>query len=135
MREELQVPVSRRTDATRYILGALLAVVALNAFGGGYYGLAGARGIPREWLDGSPFETYLIPSLFLCFVIGGGVLLASISVFAGAPAARTLSLLAGVLLLAWIAIQVATIGYVSWMQPATAVAGIAVLLLAARLRP
>ena len=35
--------------------GTLLDFGALNAFGGGYYGLAGAQGIPREWLRGSPF--------------------------------------------------------------------------------
>jgi hypothetical protein len=37
---------------------------------------------------------------------------------------------AGALVLAWIAVQVAIIGYVSWMQPATTVAGILVLALA-----
>jgi len=56
-------------------------------------------------------------------------------VFAGASLARTLAILAGILVLAWIAIQVAIIGYVSWMQPVTAIAGILVLVLAARLRP
>src|SRR5690242_15281521 len=46
----------------RYLLGALLAFGALNAFGGGYYGLSGADGIPTEWLQGSPFSDYLVPS-------------------------------------------------------------------------
>lgn len=39
--------------AIRYPLGGLLAFGALNAFGGGYYGLAGAPGVPTEWLEGS----------------------------------------------------------------------------------
>ena len=122
-----------RSNATRYLLGGVLALVAVNAFGGGAYGLAGAEGIPREWLAGSPFESYGIPSLFLFVVVGGGFLAASIAVFARARAARALAVLAGLLVLAWLAVQVAIIGYVSWMQPATAIAGIVVLVLSARL--
>ena len=37
----------------RTLLGALLAFGALNAFAGGYYGMSGAAGVPREWLAGS----------------------------------------------------------------------------------
>jgi hypothetical protein len=36
----------------RWILGLLLAFVALNAFAGGYYGMSGARNVPTEWLQG-----------------------------------------------------------------------------------
>ena len=116
--------------ALRYLLGALLAFIALNAFGGGLYGLAGAEGIPTEWLAGSPFTDYVIPSLFLLVLVGGTFLAAAVAVFARGRPARPLALAAGALVLAWIAVQVAIIGYVSWMQPATAVAGILVLALA-----
>ncbi len=50
---------------TRYVLGSLLAFVAANAVGGGFYGVSGAEGVPIEWLRGSPFTTYLVPSLIL----------------------------------------------------------------------
>ncbi len=40
----------------RYALGALLAFAALNAFGGGYYAMSGAKDVPIDWLKGSPFE-------------------------------------------------------------------------------
>jgi hypothetical protein len=49
--------------AIRYSLGSLLAFGALNAIGGGYYGLSGAAGVPKAWLEGSPFSDYFIPSL------------------------------------------------------------------------
>jgi hypothetical protein len=49
----------------RTLLGALLTVGALNAFAGGYYGLSGAEGVPREWLAGSPFRDYFVPSVIL----------------------------------------------------------------------
>jgi hypothetical protein len=117
----------------RHVLGVLLALLAINAIGGGFYGIGGAEHVPREWLAGSPFHSYFIPSVFLLVVIGGGFLVASIAVFARARSARMLSLLAGILVLAWLVVQVAIIGYVSWMQPVTAIAGIVVLALAARL--
>ena len=62
-------------------LGILLLVLALNALGGGYYGMAGAKDIPREWLKGSPFRDYFIPGLILLIFVGGSALVAAILVF------------------------------------------------------
>ena len=118
---------------TRYVLTGLLAFGAVNAFGGGYYGLSGAEGVPTEWLAGSPFEDYFVPSLFLFVVIGGWLLLATIAVAMSWGRARAIALAAGLLLLAWIAVQVAIIGYVSWMQPATVIGAVAVFSLAGRM--
>ena len=117
----------------RYFLGALLAFGALNAFAGGYYGLAGAEGVPLEWLEGSIFDDYFIPSLILFVVVGGVLLVAAITVFTGTRVAGVAARAAGYVVLFWICVQLAIIGYVSWMQPTTFVAGILVLLLAARL--
>ena len=114
----------------RASLGALLGLVALNAFAGGWYGLRGARGVPLEWLAGSPFHTYFVPSLLLVVVIGGAFAAASIAVFTAVRYARKLAFAAGLLVLAWLAAQVGIIGYVSWMQPTTAAAGLLVLALA-----
>jgi len=120
--------------AVRLALGALLAFGALNAFAGGYYGLSGARGIPTEWLEGSPFASYFVPSLVLFAVVGGSFLAAAIAVLARLRAARLLAFGAGAIVLGWIAVQLVIIGYVSWMQPTTGVAGLLVLALA-RLLP
>ena len=115
--------------AVRYSLAGLLAFGALNALGGGYYGLTGAVGVPTEWLEGSPFSDYFIPSLILLVVVGGSFVIAAIVVFAGLRIARVASLAAGLVVLGWLVAQVAIIGYVSWMQPTTAVAGVLVLVL------
>ena len=56
-------------NSVRYALGALLSLGALNAFGGGAFGLSGARGIPTEWLEGSPFADYVVPSLILVVAV------------------------------------------------------------------
>ena len=123
--------INNKTAKTlRYILGVLFAFATLNAFGGGYYGLAGAEGVPLEWLEGSPFDSYFIPSLFLMIVMGGSFLTASIANFAGWKRARFISMLTAVLAFVWIAVQVSIIGYISWMQPATVTFGLIVLAIA-----
>jgi hypothetical protein len=91
--------------------------MALNAFGGGFYGMAGAEKIPIEWLQGTPFHSYFIPGFFLFFVVGGTCLLGAVAAYTNSIHARMISLVCVGLLLSWITIQVAMIGYVSWMQP------------------
>jgi protein-S-isoprenylcysteine O-methyltransferase Ste14 len=113
----------------RFALGSLLTFLALNAFGGGYYGMSGAEGIPIELLDGSPFSTYFLPSLILFVVVGGTSLAAAVAVFAQSRFARTLCYSLIIILSGWLITQVAIIGYVSWMQPATAFIGLLILIL------
>lgn len=113
----------------RYALGVLLLLVALNAFGGGYYGMAGAEKVPTEWLQGSPFRNYFIPSLVLFVGVGGACLVAAGAVFKRYRWARTAAFIAGAVIVVWLVVQVAIIGYVSWMQPTTAVAAVLILLL------
>ncbi len=119
-----------RYKIIKNILGVILAIVAINAFGGGYYGMSGAKDIPLDWLNGSLFKSYFIPALFLFTVVGGTCLYSSIAVFWNWKNARTSSLLCGMLMISWILIQVAIIGYVSWMQPAIFIAGVSVIILA-----
>lgn len=119
---------------TRPYLGGLLLIVALNAFGGGYYGMAGAENVPLAWLEGSPFSNYFIPSFFLFVIIGGLSLTASLAVFFKKKYAWHITVLCGIAILLWIAIQLSIIGYVSWMQPATTIAAIVILILNHQLR-
>ena len=116
-------------DGIRYALAALLAFGTVNALGGGYYGVLGAKGVPTEWLKGSPFPDYFVPSLILLVIVGGVFMVATVAVFAGLRGARLAALTAGIVVLGWLAVQLAIIGYVSWMQPATAIAGVLVVVL------
>jgi hypothetical protein len=113
-----------------YSLGILLLIVAINAFGGGYYGMAGAKDVPIEWLKNTPFQNYFIPGLILFVVVGGTSLFAAYVVFKRLSYARSTALVSGIVILVWLIIQMAIIGYVSWMQPATAVAALLILFLA-----
>jgi hypothetical protein len=116
--------------AVRIVLGIINLVLALNAFGGGTYGILGAKDVPSAWLAGSPFKSYLIPSLFLFIVVGGFCLVTSILLFRNSNWARRMCFVSGMILLAWIAAQMAIIGYVSWLQPAVAFCAASIILLA-----
>jgi hypothetical protein len=115
---------------TRYLLGSLLTFGAANAIAGGYYGLAGAAGVPVEWLRGSPFSDYFVPSVILLLVVGGSFTIAAVAVFRQSHRARGSALGAAIVVLGWMGAQIAIIGYVSWMQPVTVAAGGLILLLA-----
>ena len=91
----------------------------LNAFGGGYYGLTGAEGVPTEWLRGSPFADYFVPSLILLVVVGGSFIMAAIAVLAGLRTARLAALAAGLVVLGWLIVQIAIVGYVLHVKRST----------------
>ncbi|MBS1754406.1 MAG: hypothetical protein R2765_04735 [Ferruginibacter sp.] len=118
----------------RYTLGILLLLVAINAFAGGYYAIAGAKNVPTEWLRGSPFSNYFIPGLFLFIVVGGLALLAAIFIFRHHRLALKAAYVSGTIILLWLLIQVTIIGYVSWMQPSTAIAAVIIILLTTQLK-
>ena len=61
---------------------------------------------------------------------GGSLGFAALAVVAGLRVARRSAFIAGTIVLGWVIVQVAIIGYVSWMQPATFIGGLAVLVLA-----
>lgn len=117
----------------RYALGILLAILALNAFGGGYYGMAGAKAVPVALLTGSPFKDYFIPSLFLFVIVGGSALFASIAVFLSKAIGKKAAMLSAIIVILWLVVQVVIIGYISWMQPVTALVAVIILYLSWKL--
>ncbi|MCB0880368.1 MAG: hypothetical protein KDC46_15455 [Thermoleophilia bacterium] len=119
-----QLPASPDPPARRIAM-VVTALVATNAAGGAIYGIAGADAVPDEWLDGSPFDSYLLPALFLGLVVGGLHAIASLWLARRDPRARRATLLAGTVLVLWIAAQVAIIGYVSPLQPVMFLTGLA----------
>jgi len=119
----------------RYALGILLGILALNAIGGGYYGISGAKDVPVALLAGSPFKDYFIPSLFLFLVVGGSAFFACIAVFRRLPFAKKAAFASATILVLWLAVQVAIIGYMSWMQPVTAVVALIIFFLTWKLPP
>jgi hypothetical protein len=114
------------TTARRWLLLVVELVVAVNAVGGAIWGLAGAENVPRGWLEGTPFDSYVVPSLILLVAIGGGMGAAALALFVRHRLAAELAVAAGLILIGWITVQVLMIvpnGGFSWLQPAMLAAG------------
>lgn len=112
------------------ILLALHFIVGVNALGGGCYGLLGAPHVPLEWLNGSPFNNYFVPSLLLIILVGGSQLIAAFFIASKRLHADKVSMIAGAILFFWITAQVLIIGFVSWLQPVMAGTAVAIMVLA-----
>ena len=69
-----------------------------------------------EWLEGSPFDDYRVPGLFLAIVIGSANLASAAGLSLRRPWAPFASLGTGLLLLAWMTIETVIIGFNDWTQ-------------------
>jgi hypothetical protein len=121
----------------RWLLFTVEAIVAVNAVGGAMWGLDGARDVPREWLEGTPFDSYVVPSLILLIAVGGGMGTAAVALLLQRRRAAEFSIAAGLILISWITVQMLMIGPnggVSWLQPTMLAAGLVVAALGWRLR-
>ena len=120
-------------SAARWALGALEAAIAVSAAGGAAYGLSGAPGVRTSWLDGSPFSSYVIPSIVLLVAVGGSAAIAFAALVNRSRWASPLTMAAGAILVGWIAVEVIWIPF-SPLQPACLVAGIAMIALGRAVR-
>jgi hypothetical protein len=124
-----------RASTVRAVLGALLALGAMNAFLGGGYAMAGARGIPTAWLEPGPFVDYFVPGLILFVVVGGTCAIAALAVFTGHRWGRTLALASAALVFAFLMVELHVVGSFSWIQPASAIGASLIIALARRRGP
>lgn len=97
------------------ILMVLMALQGLSGLAGGF-GLAAdpsgaSLGMPVAWLDGSPFQDYLIPGIILLSVLGLGPLIVLYGLWNRKRWAWSGSLAVAVSLIVWITVEIAIIGY------------------------
>jgi len=94
---------------------ALEVFLSLGALGGGVALMLGPRGeiipLPVSALSGSPFDTYFVPGLILFGVLGLGALAAALLVWLRHPVAPLAAAVVGGVLLTWLVIEIAIIGY------------------------
>jgi len=94
---------------------SLEVLLSIGALGGGAALVLGPRGeilpLPLSALQGSPFESYLVPGLILFFILGLGPLGAAFLVWRRDERAPLGAFIAGAALLVWVAVQIAIIGY------------------------
>jgi hypothetical protein len=110
----------RRPTALWMLRGAL-GFVSVSALFGGAMLLADPSGsgleMPVTYLRGTPFEDYRVPGAILFCVLGIGPMAALYGIRSRRRWAWWGSVAAGVALLMWLAVQVALIGYRSFLQP------------------
>jgi hypothetical protein len=93
-------------------------------------------GVKLAWLQGSPFSDYTIPALLL-LALGCGMIAAALCATRGGPLAGFASRVVGTLLLVFISIETAVIGYHGGSQTLLLVlcggSGLALMLLSTRM--
>lgn len=115
-----------RKDKT---LKGVLLFNALSAIGGGIGLVTGTLPVPTILLRHTPFDSFVIPGLFLGIIIGGSALTGAIALRAKARRARLISSAAGVIMVGWIAGETILVRGFSWLQGLYLLTGIVVVVL------
>ncbi len=95
----------------RWLRISLLLVAGFSALSAlaGMLGLTvgGGMGIPLEWIEGSPFDSYFWPGIVLGVVVGGVQVLALVAQLCRFALARGLHAAAGLVMMIWIFVEIA----------------------------
>jgi len=89
---------------------------AASALGGGISLVTGTLPVPKGLLRNTPFDSFVIPGLFLGVVIGGSALVGAIALLVHAKRSRLVSAAAGVIMVGWIIGETMLIQGFSWLQ-------------------
>lgn len=105
-------------SGVRSALVVVNAFVALTAIGGGVALAAGleANRFPLEWLQGTPFRSYLIPGLILAGVVGGSAAVAAVVTLRAPHAGGPASIVAGIALLGQITGEILLLNQPAWSK-------------------
>ncbi|MCX6502944.1 MAG: hypothetical protein NT132_11175 [Microbacterium sp.] len=81
------------------LLSAVAGMVGLT--------LGGGMGLPVEWIEGSPFDSYVWPGIILGVVVGGVQVLALVAQFRRFRLAWGMHAAAGLTMMSWIFVEIA----------------------------
>ena len=115
MQDQMAATIPSRgvARALMVLLGFGVASCLIGAVMG--IGFNGA-GVPLEYLDGSPFDSYVVPGLILGVVVGGTQLLGLIGMLSKRMPGLLLASIAGFGMVIWNFIEIAVIGEYSFLQ-------------------
>jgi hypothetical protein len=108
-----------KTNSVRWSLGILQLFIGMSAVPVGLMMLINpADALPPELLAGSIFPNYLIPGIFLFSVNGVGNLIGAFLTVRQHSLASIMAVGLGAFLMAWIVVQLVTLGPpIHWLQP------------------
>lgn len=108
----------------KFFIVLLIIIEFFNGLSGlaGGFGLisdptAASLGMELSWLQGTPFQNYLIPGIVLFVVNGIGNTFAAIFTIKKTRIYDTIGIFLGAIMMIWIISQVAWIGYKNFLQP------------------
>lgn len=105
---------------TRIAWRALVIVAWFNALSALAGGIAmiftDGLGMPRSFLDNSPFTSFLVPALILLVVIGGTQALATVLLLRRRPSSLLWAAVAGFAMIIWILTETVMIQAFGWLQ-------------------
>ena len=121
------VTVTRDQEATRTSRWALIALevlVAVNAIYGGIGLMRNGMGMPNDWLERTPFSSWLWPGVFLLLVIAVPMTAAAALEMGRSRLAYLASMTAAACQIGWIIAQVALLQRYFFLQPVLLGAGL-----------
>jgi MYXO-CTERM domain-containing protein len=124
------VPVAERRAWSAWVLAGMLLVVGAAGVFGGISLVRDGFGMPLSWLHQTPFTTWALPGIALLIGVAVPQLTALGLLVSGHRWALAGGYLAGIGLVAWIAVQMLVLHRYFFMQPVIATAGAVEMLLA-----
>jgi hypothetical protein len=121
------MPAIRRTLVGLHLFNALSAV------GGGIALVAGGLGVPATLLRHTPFDSFVVPGIFLAAVIGGSSTIGATALLAHWRRAPVTSAAAGAVMVGWILGETLLVEGFSWLQGLYLFTGSIVLVASIRL--
>jgi hypothetical protein len=122
----LQAGASRTRPVAWWLLVGLEVLIAVNAIYGGIGLMVNGMGMPGDWLDATPFDSWTLPGAFLLVAVAVPMSLAAIGELTRWRLAYLASVLAGLVLIGWIVVQVLVLRRYFFLQPVLGVAGVLV---------
>jgi hypothetical protein len=124
------VPAAGRGGWPAWAITGLALFVAIGAIYGGTELIRNGFGMPLRWLSQTPFTGWTLPGLALLIGVAVPQLTAAALIAASHRRALAVSYLAGLMLIAWIAVQLLVLQRYFFLQPVIAGFGLAELLFA-----
>jgi hypothetical protein len=115
-------------SASRRTLLGLHIFHVLSAVGGGVALIVGALPVPLSVLRHTPFDSFVVPGIFLAAVIGGSAAIGTAAMLARSRQAPVVSAAAGAVMVGWILGETALVQGFSWLQALYLLTGSIVLL-------
>jgi len=124
--------MAMRTSWHPWALAGLEGLTGAAAVYGGIGLIRDGFGMPDGWLAGTPLTGWVLPGVALLIGVAVPQLAAAALIAARAQAGLAAGYLAGLLLVAWIAVQLLVLRHYFFLQPVIAGIGTAEMLLAWR---